>query len=176
MKETEQEFIAESSATRIAISALVSTVREMFFSHMYDAKKKDKQIIGIAKKSFDKLYYEFDKLEIADNIFYDSLVEKFHNHAQDMNEQDRRDIFSTFVSVIDYTCVEHGDKVMYTDKYIIYHISLVVRQLARQFCKNPSEQVKQQTVELLNHFEERRQEIKTILLENYGVSEVSKEN
>ena len=93
-----------------------------------------------------------------------------------MNEQDRRDIFSTFVSVIDYTCVEHGDKVMYTDKYIIYHISLVVRQLARQFCKNPSEQVKQQTVELLNHFEERRQEIKTILLENHGVSEVPKEN
>lgn len=176
MKETEQELIAESSATRILISALVSTVREMFFSHMYDAKRKDKQIIGIAKKSFNKLYYEFDKMKIDDNVFYDSLVEKFQNHAEDMDEQNRSDMFCTFVSVIDYTCIEHGDKVMYTDKYIIYHISLIVRQLARQFCKNPSEQVKQQTVELLNHFEERRQEVKIILLENNGVSEVPKEN
>lgn len=176
MKETEQELIAESSATRILISALVSTVREMFFSHMYDAKRKDKQIIGIAKKSFNKLYYEFDKMKIDDNVFYDSLVEKFQNHAEDMNGQNRSDIFSAFVSVIDYTCIEHGDKVMHTDKYIIYHISLIVRQLARRFCKNPSEQVKQQTVELLNHFEERRQEVKIILLENNGVSEVPKEN
>ena len=50
MKETEQELIAESSATRIAISALVSTVREMFFSHMYDARKKTNRLLVLPKK------------------------------------------------------------------------------------------------------------------------------
>lgn len=172
MKKNEQEFIAESSATRVAISSLVSTVREMFFSHMYDAKHRDKQVINISKKSFDKLYFEFDKLEIANNIFYDSLVEKFQNHAEDMDAKNRRDIFCTFVSVIDYACIEYADRVMFTDKYIIYHISLIIRQLARQFCNNPSDQVKKQTVELLNHFEERRQEIKKILLENHDMPQV----
>jgi hypothetical protein len=90
-----------------------------------------------------------------------------------MGMENRRDIFCTFISVIDFTCVEHADKVMYTDKYIIYHVSLIIRNLARQFCNKPSDDVKKQTVELLNHFEERRQEIKKILLENYAVSEVS---
>jgi len=173
MKENEQEFIAESSSTRVAISALVSTIREMFFSHMYDAKHRDKQIINISKKSFDKLYYEFDRLNIADNIFYDNLVEKFQNHAEDMSMENRRDIFCTFVSVIDFACIKHADKVIYTDKYIIYHISLIIRNLARQFCNKPSDDVKKETVELLNHFEERREEIKKILIENYAVSKVS---
>jgi hypothetical protein len=50
---------------------------------------------------------------------------------------------------------------------------LIIRNLARQFCNKPSDDVKKETVELLNHFEERRQEIKKILLENYAVSEVS---
>jgi len=175
-----QEIIAESSATRIAISALVSTVREMFYSHVYDAKHRDRKVINTAIRSYNKFYSEFDKMNIADNVFYDSLLDKFQTHAVDMapgeTYQERRNIFAIFVSVIDYVCKEYAESVIFTDKYIVYHISLITKQLARQFANQPTEEMKNHTVDLLNHFEERRQEIKKIILENYEMSEVSEEN
>lgn len=183
--ENKREILVESASYRIVISALVSTVREMFLSLVHDAKQADKRALGIAKKSLDKFYKEFDSKKINDNVFYDSLVEKFQDHASDMlgsktSYQDRREVFSTFVAVVDYCIFTNIEKFVFTDKYIMYHVSLINRPLTRHFCnvKNPSEDLLNRTAELLGHTEERVAEIKKILIENleHEVPEVSEES
>lgn len=161
-KLTEEEIVFESAATRLTMSIIFSTIREMIYSHMDEAVQQDKREVNFIKTYLDKRYKDFDMNHHNDNLYQETLVEKFQEHAEsllkDNSYQSKRDVFGAFVVVADYISKASLGITVGTDKYIGYHFYLCIRKAARYFAKTATEDQKQFSKEVLEHYMERKKE------------------